>query len=185
MPWNRRSLHLKQPRQRFPCFAFHHMRKRAGIQRRLLVPHTQFARRAAAPNAQNWQPDTPTLKFPPRPSASLCESLPRFDPSPAESRRRKRCVVATAHHTRSDQLHPGFDRPFDPQSAALPHSHEQRALANSPCMCSRRVDPARSCRSSTFCVHRKKRSLNRDSNSASATCAGFGSAFAPCARRCE
>jgi len=55
--------------------------------------------------------------------------------------------------------------------------NRKRLLNNSPCMWRTRIEPACSCRSSTFWVQRNKRSCNFWSSLASAKCAGFGLAL--------
>ncbi len=92
-------------------------------------------------------------------------------PSPAESRRRTQCAAAVARHRSNVQPRQALvdgailDRRLRrtrPRSAPSPVRH---ACALS------RFDPARSCRSSTFCVHKKEPVAKLHFQAAPAQCA--------------
>ncbi len=96
--------------------------------------------------------------------------LERHLAEPADVRPHQRTALLAAREPLR-----GCDTNFDRRTAqCVQRAFEQRDCMILPCMWTTRCEPACSCRESTFCVQRKKRSPSARSSSASAKCAGFG-----------
>ena len=164
------ALNPKQLRHHHPRPTFNHMRKRRGIQ--------WFFR-------SNINSARPAL---PRPMHKIRRRINRSRSAHHNHQRGLADLILDAIHLQRNlsEENDVWPHPSSAGAAAhlvqaainrtggLLHSRSHLDLASSPCICTSLTDPARSCRSSTFCVHKKNRSPSRASSSASATCAGFG-----------
>ena len=100
----------------------------------------------------------------------------RSAPSRRASRRTRRCRAAAGPPRRIAGRRAVAHRP--PPSASARRRRGTRPTGSSPCMCSSRFAPARSCRSSTFWVTISSSPGHSASSRASAPCAALGSTCA-------